>query len=308
MTDKERREYVFGVYFKCIKPITNIRKGKTGCEVGKSYWLQYIHDTGDDNEYPDAESFYRKLSNNDHYDEVYITDDELINNFEKVIDGREVVEAIGVATSGEYVATNSLCTLMGGTDVYDEKGRKVSVDPNYISGHINICGKTYPLTRKGWDVYIWKPEYPNATYTWTWKKDREKYLFAIINLEPDYVRRYWDRKANEELEYKKKFVKEGKLICDLYHRHCEDPKDDTVISLLEYEGKFAVIELQWIYEKTLMNGTKCQCSTHAEQTWENVKGFQYVYDYTLKHIGNEIIVKNNMLKKLSVENVKTVLQ
>ncbi len=288
MTDKERRDYVFGTYLKCIKPITNIRKGKTGCEVGQSYWFEYIHDTGDDNEWPDAESFYRKLSDNDHYDEVYITDDELINNFEKVIDGRGVVEAIGTATNGEYIAKNYSTTLMGGFDEYDEKGRKVSVDPNYKSGSINICGKTYPLVRVGWNVYIWKPEYPDATYTWVWKEDRDKYLFAKISLMPDYVRRYEERKANEELEYKKKFVKEGKLVCDFYHRHCEDPKDDTVISLLEYEGRFAVIELRWIYERELENGYKCHCSMHAEKTWENVKGFQYLRDHSIRYIQKSI--------------------
>lgn len=37
MTDKERKDYVFGTYLKCTKPITNIRKGKTGCKVGESY-------------------------------------------------------------------------------------------------------------------------------------------------------------------------------------------------------------------------------------------------------------------------------
>ena len=80
MTDKERFDYVCKCWLECIKPITNVRKGK-GCEVGKTYWFEYIHDTGDNNEWPDAEEFYRKLSDNDHYDEVYITDEELLNNF-----------------------------------------------------------------------------------------------------------------------------------------------------------------------------------------------------------------------------------
>ena len=136
--------------------------------------------------------------------EDYVTDDELINNFKKVIDGREVVRAIGNATNGEYIAKNSFVTLMGGFDEYDEKGRKVSVDPNYFSGSLNICGKTYPLVRVGWEVYIWKPEYPDATYTWVWREDRDRYLFAKISLMPDYVRRYKERKENEELEYKKR--------------------------------------------------------------------------------------------------------
>lgn len=81
MTDKERRLYVQGVFLKCIKPITNIRRGKCSCHVGQKYWFEYVHDTGDNEEYPNADAFYRKLSDNNHYDEVYITDDELINNF-----------------------------------------------------------------------------------------------------------------------------------------------------------------------------------------------------------------------------------
>lgn len=79
MTDKERNQYVDQHFLECIKPITNVRRG-TGCEVGESYWFEYIHDTND-GECPDADAFYRKLSDNNHYDEVFITDEELLNNF-----------------------------------------------------------------------------------------------------------------------------------------------------------------------------------------------------------------------------------
>lgn len=81
MTDKDRSDYVSQRWLKCVKPITNVRRGK-GCEVGQAYWFEYVHDSNDGAE-PDAESFYRKLSDNDHYDEVYITDEELVNNFIK---------------------------------------------------------------------------------------------------------------------------------------------------------------------------------------------------------------------------------
>ena len=80
MTDKERKKYVAGRFLECIKEINTVRRG-SGCVVGKKYWFEYIHDTGDNGEYPNADAFYRKLSDNNHYDEVYITDDELINNF-----------------------------------------------------------------------------------------------------------------------------------------------------------------------------------------------------------------------------------
>ena len=80
MTDKERNKYVDGRFLECIKEINTVRRG-SGCVVGEHYWFEYIHDTGDNGEYPNADAFYRKLSDNNHYDEVYITDDELINNF-----------------------------------------------------------------------------------------------------------------------------------------------------------------------------------------------------------------------------------
>lgn len=83
LSDKDRREYVTRCWLKCVKPIDTVRKG-SGCVVGESYWFEYVHDTGDNNENPNAESFYRKLSDNTHYDEVYITDLELIENFERI--------------------------------------------------------------------------------------------------------------------------------------------------------------------------------------------------------------------------------
>lgn len=80
MTDKERNDYVNHCDLECTKDVTTVRKG-AGCEEGQIYWFEYVHDTGDDNEHPDADAFYRKLSDNTHYDEVFITDEELKNNF-----------------------------------------------------------------------------------------------------------------------------------------------------------------------------------------------------------------------------------
>lgn len=79
MTKKERSEYVSGRWFECIKPINSVRKG-SGCEVGEHYWFEvcYVYDENDE---PTGEFFYRKLSDNDRYDEVYITDEELVENF-----------------------------------------------------------------------------------------------------------------------------------------------------------------------------------------------------------------------------------
>lgn len=82
LTDKQRRDYVSGKFFRCIKSVDTVRKG-SGCNVGEHYWFEYVHDTND-GENPNADAFYRKLSDNNHYDEVYISDDELMNNFEVV--------------------------------------------------------------------------------------------------------------------------------------------------------------------------------------------------------------------------------
>lgn len=70
MTNEERNDFVSGNFLYCIKDVDTIRKG-SGCNQGNKYWFEYI---------PDG-NFYRKLSDNNHYDEVYITDDELLNNF-----------------------------------------------------------------------------------------------------------------------------------------------------------------------------------------------------------------------------------
>lgn len=70
MTNAERSNYVASKFLICLKDITNVKKG-SGCLAGQSYWFEYI---------PDG-NFYRKLSDNNHYDEVYITDEELMTNF-----------------------------------------------------------------------------------------------------------------------------------------------------------------------------------------------------------------------------------
>lgn len=42
------------------------------------YWFEYVEDS------QEGVSFYRKLSDNNKNDEVYITDDELVENFEAI--------------------------------------------------------------------------------------------------------------------------------------------------------------------------------------------------------------------------------
>lgn len=83
MTEKERSKYV-EKWLECIKPITNVRKG-TGCEVGKHYWFEVCY-VCDDDDNRTGEFFYTKLSDNNHYDQVYITDEELLTHFVRLKD------------------------------------------------------------------------------------------------------------------------------------------------------------------------------------------------------------------------------
>lgn len=75
ISNENRIKYVQRTILKCICPITNVRKG-SGCEAGQTYWFEYVEDN------QEGINFYRKLSDNNHNDEVYITDDELVENFE----------------------------------------------------------------------------------------------------------------------------------------------------------------------------------------------------------------------------------
>lgn len=75
ISNENKIKYVQRTILKCICPITNVRKG-SGCEAGQTYWFEYVEDN------QEGINFYRKLSDNNHNDEVYITDDELVENFE----------------------------------------------------------------------------------------------------------------------------------------------------------------------------------------------------------------------------------
>jgi hypothetical protein len=51
------------------------------------------------------------------------------------------------------------------------------------------------MTRKGWHVYIWNQP---CSYTTVWKKDRDEYILAEVDLTPDYVKEYYANKEKEE--------------------------------------------------------------------------------------------------------------
>ena len=168
----------------------------------------------------------------------------------------QIVKAIEKATNGTFMSDCHTSTLMGGgPDEYDEEGRLVSVDPNYKDGSINICGTTYKITKVGWDVYIWKPEYPNASYTWCWKDDRDEYLLTHFSTKPDYVQAYEDKKAAKWEQYQKDFIEKGELVCYL---KCE-PEGGTNYELRAYDKRMAFVAF-----KSIKYG-------NSDRTWEGTK-------------------------------------
>ena len=175
----------------------------------------------------------------------------------------EIVKAIEKATNGTFIPPCHSSTLMGGgPDEYDEEGRLVTVDSNYKHGVINICGTSYSVTRVGWDVFIWKPEYQNASYTWVWKENRDEYLLSHFNIMPDYVKVYKEKKEARLLQRKKDFVEKGNRICFLIGT------ETTSTYIFAYEGELAVVELG-----------KSDKYGNTEHKWENVKNFQYFMEH-----------------------------
>lgn len=186
---------------------------------------------------------------------------------EKTNDVERIVRAIGKATGGEFFMDSFGSTMMGGgPDVYDEEGRLVSVDPNWKFGKINIEGTTYPVVRKGWHVWIFKPEYPDATYTWCWKEDRDKYVLTDFSIEPDYVVAYRERKDVEFEDLKRRIVEEGHRIAFLI----SDEEANTLTYLFAYGDNLAVVELG-VTDKF----------GNAKNKWSNVKNFRLMSEYWL---------------------------
>ena len=189
----------------------------------------------------------------------------------------EIVKAIEKATNGTFMSDCHTSTLMGGgPNEYDEEGRLVSVDHNYKDGSINICGTTYNITKVGWHVYIWKPEYPNASYTWCWKDDRDKYLLTHFSTKPDYVQAYEDKKAAEREQYKRDFIEKGELVCYLKR----EPEGGTNYELRSYDKRMAFVAF---------NSIKYG---NSDRTWEGTKFIHIMSEgqivFLLRHLHNDL--------------------
>lgn len=193
-----------------------------------------------------------------------------------MITNEELKEALYNATNGTY-AMPGTTTLMGYIKEYDEQGREVSVDPNYLDYDINICGTNYKITKHKWDVYVWKPEFQKANYTWCWNDNVEEYVLAIIDTKPDYVREYEQKQEELFNEEKKALVENGEYICTLVNL------DKIQYQLMSYQDKFAVVELEYNPIVDLGNGIVKHTIT-ADHKWENCKSVRFLWDWELRHI------------------------
>ena len=108
------------------------------------------------------------------------------------------------------------------------------------------------------------------------------------------------KEYNEELLNDVNDWLSGECDDDCISEYAYDCSDEplglhNMLIITNYLQKKGII--QWLYEKELENGFKCRGSFPAERTWENVKGFQYIYEDKLKLIGkkiNELFEKKTM--------------
>lgn len=79
-------------------------------------------------------------------------------------------------------------TLMGWVPRFDDQGRPLNADPNYLSGDIDIDGQTYYYIKKGWIVKLWDKPINYLQF------DRHDYI-EMLDSTPDYVKEYYQKKS-----------------------------------------------------------------------------------------------------------------
>ena len=193
----------------------------------------------------------------------------------------EVAKAIERATDGTFVGDYAERTLLGWTNEYDEQGRLVTADPNYITSRINIAGTNYTVTKVRWDVYIWKPEYPDATYTWCWKDDKEKYILYHLDIMPDYVKEYKERKKIAEKQAERDIVEKGEVLDYLIN------DEEYSVILMCYNKKFAVVHINKV-------GDYCK---HIKFLFENVKNIRILSQIEVESLVSSIKLRLEDIKK-----------
>lgn len=157
--------------------------------LSTTHSIDYIIGTGE---------LYKIRMNGDSEDFTMIFMDENAKRYleENIMTTEEIVEAIKVASCGTFISDSCRSTLMAWKKEYDENGRLVNCDPNYKDSIFNIRGKNYYVTRKEWRVVIWNGE--GSYLSLLYPIDPRKIL-TEIDITPDYVRKYNDKKLKELL-------------------------------------------------------------------------------------------------------------
>ena len=128
----------------------------------------------------------------------------------------DIIEAISNATNGSFVSEYCESTCMGWVNKYDDKGRLLTADLNYKTSYIYICENQYKVIRRGWFVWIIRPEYTNKiNYLSVYNAPKECFVGNdYIDLRPDYVKEYEENKLKDlkksEVEFRKHVKVEGK--------------------------------------------------------------------------------------------------
>ena len=112
-----------------------------------------------------------------------------------IMNKEQIVEAIKEATGGTFIGDKRITTCMSWIPKYDCMGRPLNCNPNYIDSVISIEGRDHYVTRIGWEAFVWnKP----CSYTTYWKKDRDDFVLAKVDLTPDYVKEYYRNRGGEQ--------------------------------------------------------------------------------------------------------------
>lgn len=110
------------------------------------------------------------------------------------MDKEQIVEAIRRATNGTFIGTRYGSTGLNWTPKYDCMGRPLNCDPNYIDSTVIIDEKYYFITRIGWEAIIWNQA---CNYTTYWKKDRDDFILARVDLTPEHVKEYYRNRGEK---------------------------------------------------------------------------------------------------------------
>lgn len=102
---------------------------------------------------------------------------------------KAVVENIRKKTNGAFEGECATSTLLGVINEYDEQGRCVTPNPNWITSRVTLDGDVYVIVKHRWKAYIFLPNLQgDYTYLLHGNLYRQyENLLAIVDIAPDYI-------------------------------------------------------------------------------------------------------------------------